>query len=134
MPAVQVREMETETYDMLKASAARNTRSISQQAEWFIAEGLRNEASRRRMEGEERYDPTWGVHLRHEAVPVFAETPIERELSREERIEKLQRLFREMESLPKVDLSGLPDPVDIIREMRDERSEQLFRLAQGEFE
>lgn len=135
MPAVQVRDMETETYELLKASAARNKRSISQQAEWFIAEGLRNEQRQARAEEEgERYDPVWGVRLRRETLPVFAERPPAREETVEERAERHRKLFEELEAMPPIDLSGLPDPVEMIRQMRDERAEHLFRLAQGVYE
>ena len=134
MPAVQVRDMDRETYELLKASAARDRRSIAQQAEYIISSYLKQEELRCRAVEPEVYDPVWGVRLRHETVPVFAEYAAPRDLTREERIAKMQRLFKEMEALPKVDLAGLPDPIEIIREMRDERSEHLFRLAQGEFE
>ena len=132
MPAVQVRDMETETYELLKASAARNKRSISQQAEWFIAEGLRNEERRiRAEEAGEEYDPAWGVRLRHETVPVFAERPPQRELTREERIEKQKKLFEKINAMPKIDMTGWPDPVDVIREMREERDRQLLAGVPG---
>ena len=135
MPAVQVRDMEAETYELLKASAARNRRSISQQVEYFIAEGLRNEERRARLEEEgERYDPVWGVRLRQETLPVFAERPSQRELTREERIEKRRKLFEELDAMPKIDPDPFPDAAEMIRRMRDERTEHLFRLTLGAYE
>ena len=122
MPAVQVRDLDQETYELLKASAARNRRSISQQVEYFIDEGLRME--NRRLQAEEageQYDPVWGVRLRRETFPVFAERPVPRELTPEERIEKRKALFSRIKALPKIDLSGLPTPEEMIREDRDSR-------------
>ena len=133
MPAVQIRDLEQETYEMLKASAQRNRRSIAQQVEYFIDEGLRNEARRMQAELEpEAYDPVWGVRLRSESLPVFAERREPgREESPSERKERHRRLYEEFRAMPRIDMAGWPDPTDVIRQMRDERTEHLFSLGEG---
>ena len=126
MPAVQVRDMDRETYELLKASAARDRRSIAQQAEYIISSYLKQEELRCRAMEPEVYDPVWGVRLRHETVPVFAEYAAPRDLTPEEVLAKRKRLKAQLDDMPKIDTTGWPNPADVIREMREERDRKVL--------
>ena len=129
MPAVQVRDLEQDVYEQLKASAARNKRSISQQVEYYICEGLRNDERRIRAQEEgEEYDPVWGVRLRKEELPSIPPHLIQRDLTPEERARKWEILEARIKALPKIDTTGLPSPAEMIREDRDELSGRMARI------
>lgn len=132
MPPVQIRDMLPETYELLKESAAESKRSIAQQADYIITSYLLVQKQMREMEPAQVYDPIWGVALRKEHLPQVSRYPRQPELTKEERIAKRKAILERLESLPKIDFSKAPDPVELIREDRDHRDDWILELGRGE--
>lgn len=115
MPALQVKDCPQETYEALKACAAAENRSISQQMLTIIQTYLSGS-----------FDGQAGLRggTRREANP---------EAERLARIQRRQRLFDSYDSRPKAEWpSSLPAVEDLVREMREERSNQLLYRIQQE--
>ncbi len=108
MPALQVKDCPTEVYERLRACAARENRSISQQALTILEDYLgmrpapaRNDRRRRQTsiyeESCRRPDPSEGL------------------------IEKRRQLFERINSRPPLlESDSLPSSVELVRQSREE--------------
>lgn len=99
MPALQIRDLPQGLYDELKLRAAREHRSLAQQATVAIEQHLRLvpsvEQSTRSLTGEEE---------------------------RQARVAKRKAIFARIDAMPKVEIpEDFPTPEEIIRELRDSR-------------
>lgn len=99
MPALQVKDCPADVYDSLKRCAARENRSISQQALTILEEhlGFRGIARNERSQS-----------TRSDAQ------------KKQERIERRKRLFESLDELPVIPISeDSPSSVDILAEIRE---------------
>ena len=99
MPALQIRDLPQGTYDALRLRAAREHRSLAQQATVAIEEHLR-------------------------LIPGCAnrERTLTEEEERQARIAKRKALFAEIDAAPTIEIpEDFPSPAEIVRELRDSR-------------
>ena len=97
MPALQVKDCPTEVYERLRACAARENRSISQQALTILEDYLGMRPTSIYEESCRRPDPSEGL------------------------VEKRRQLFEEIRKLPPLPESDrLPSSVELVRQSREE--------------
>ena len=125
MPALQVKEFPPDLYEDLKACAAAEDRSISQQTVRILRGYLR---AYRQLGG--RAD--WTV------VPVDRselQKPSLRQTAEEERLarnEHRKKVFERIEALPAFEVpDDFPSVAEIIRQMREERDDQIVPELAG---
>lgn len=109
MPALQVKDCPTEVYERLRACAARENRSISQQALTILEDylGMRPASAAR---SDRRCRPT----------SIYEES-CRRPDPSEGLIEKRRQLFEEIRKLPPLPESDqLPSSVELVRQSREE--------------
>lgn len=138
MPALQVRDFPDDLYAELKSCAAEEDRSISQQTVHILREYLK---AYKRLAG--RSD--WmvipktevqtsvlggGAHSFPKRESYYCDTATEAE--RQARIERRRKIFEEIEQDPSFDLpEEYSDIAQMIRDMREERDEQIFAALGG---
>lgn len=113
MPAIQIRDLDQSTYEVLKACAKANGRSINQQLKVIVIEHFASSAS------PEPIMQPQPVATADDVFQPARETP--RNESRAQRAQRRRQLF---ESIASMDLGSLCPPVDsaaMVREMRDAR-------------
>lgn len=117
MPALQVKDFPPDLYEDLRACAAADDRSMSQQT----VHVLRDYLSAWRRIGER---PEWEVRaVASESAASCRYTGGE---DRETRIERRQKVFEEIDVLPKVEIpTGFPEPASLVHQMREERNSQI---------
>ena len=125
MPTLQVRDIPQDLYDDLKARAAAEKRSITQETIVLLTTALRaSEPGVRDAQPQlQPYEepPAPGTRkVSYEDALAGWQYPSDE--TREERIARRKKLFEEIAKLPKIDLpEGFPTPEEIVREMRDSR-------------
>lgn len=103
MPALQIRDLPSGTYDGLKLRAEREHRSMAQQATVAIEEHL--------------------SLVPRDAEPVRRATDEE---ARRERAARHRAVLERIDALPRVQIpDGLPGVVEVVREGREERDDRL---------
>lgn len=125
MPALQVRDFPQELYDQLKESAAEDHRSIAQQTVYAVEEMLR-------MRNIRFIEPRYFKSVFNDAETNGDFEDIDEECQK--RIEKRRKLFAEIHELAKELPKDLPDPVEMVRQGReeqDQRDERLMREMMG---
>lgn len=125
MPALQVRDFPQELYDQLKESAVEDHRSIAQQTVYAVEEMLR-------MRNIRFIEPRYLKSVFNDAETNGDFEDIDEE--RQKRIEKRRKLFAEIHELAKELPKDLPDPVEMVRQGReeqDQRDERLMREMMG---
>ena len=99
MPALQVKDCPADVYDSLKRCAARENRSISQQALTILEENLGFR----------------GIALNERSRSTRSDAQ-----KKQERIERRKRLFESLDELPVIPISeDSPSSVDILAEIRE---------------
>ncbi len=133
MPALQVKDFPSSLYEELRLCAIASDRSISQQTVHIIREYL--EAYRRKSglmdvgaAPSERFGELRRAPVNYEAAH---SAMIDRE-GAEERTERRKRVFERIDSLPKFEVpDDFPDVVEIVHQMREERTDQLVPELKG---
>ncbi len=137
MPALQVRDFPDDIYEELRRCAEEDRRSIAQQTIVAVEDYLERRKRLRVIEQDGDAAATAGC-THPLAAPAAAgaangyvtpgRPPTDREAIRARRRTVLDNIKR----VPLFDLpEGYENEADIIREMREERDEHLFRLAGG---
>ncbi len=104
MPALQVRDFPQGLYDKLKLEAEAEHRSLSQQTVHIIEKHFKRDSSSSRDGNSARF------------------RLVDDEIEREAIAERRRRIFKEIESLPKIHIpDDFPSPVEMIREDREAR-------------
>lgn len=128
MPALQVRDFPDELYEQLKACAAKEHRSVAQQTivavEQMISNKQSGQDSATACSSLAAYDSASAASPSHK--PLYLE--FDTEAARAARIKKRKELMKRINET-RVELPpNFPDPVDMVREVREERDEHF-----GEF-
>ena len=138
MPALQVRDFPDDLYAELKRCAAEEDRSISQQTVHILREYLK---AYKRLAGRSDWmvvpkteaqtsDLGGGAHSSPKRESYYCDTATE--VERQARIEKRRKIFEEIEPGPSFDLpEEYSDIAQMIRDMREERDEQIFAALGG---
>ena len=108
MPALQVRDFPEDLYEKLKEVAAREHRSVAQQTIVAVEAMVSGEYARAEEE------PRRSLYL-----------DFDTEAKRAARIKKRQELIESARAHPLVLSSDAPSPVDVVREVREERSRHI---------
>lgn len=138
MPAVQVRDFPEDLYERFKAQAERDHRSVAAEliyaAELVLEQAEREKTASKAVETLTASSSLREQRQRHDTLTVedivmgrYIETPEEKEA----RIKRRRAVYAEIEELAKTLPKDLPDPVELIREMREERDGELLRGFPG---
>ncbi|WP_139651575.1 hypothetical protein [Raoultibacter phocaeensis] len=120
MPALQVKDFPSDLYEELRECAAAQDRNISQQTVHVLREYLR--AYRRGGNS-----ATWTVRPAVEQPEAPTRAKSRAEETAEERIARRKKVFEEIDAMPKFEVpDGFPEPAELIRQMREERTEQIM--------
>ena len=116
MPAVQVRDLPQETYDLLKAEAHANRRSINKQTEvilvdFFANRGVAETHSEQTVE-------TTSSSPRKSTAPTFCASTADEVALRSAR---RRALFSRIDAATPINLPDELNAATVIRQMRDER-------------
>lgn len=119
MPALQVKDFPGDLYLDLKACANAEDRSVSQQTLHILRQYLK---AYRQLGGRTE----WKV-VPVELVPDEGKARSRtQEEERQERIEQRQKVLERIHELPKFDVpDDFPSPAEIVRQMREERDDQI---------
>lgn len=123
MPALQVKDFPDDLYEELRECAAEECRSVSQQTVYVLRQFLRWRKAYGSLES-----ALW-------AAPLVSDLLVdEEEAKRAARLAKRRRILERIDKRGTVAVSeDFPDPVELIRQMRDERSDQILQ-AVGDLE
>ena len=130
MPALQVKDFPQDLYDELKACAAKEDRSISQQTVHILRDYLR--AYR---QWANRSD--WEVIPKNsESFSAYQDRTMTRceseEAERQARIEKRKKIFEKIEKASSFDLpEEYSSEAELVHGMREERDAQIFAAVGG---
>ncbi len=131
MPALQVRDFPEDLYEELKECAEREHRSIAQQTTFILDRYLR--IYRAKVLMEEAGAPDFQLicvnldNSREESQWAVAADSKEMAAEEEERILKRKLLMERIHSRPQTPIpDDFPSPVEMIREMRESRVDQLM--------
>ena len=125
MPALQVKDFPAELYEELRACAAAEARSISQQTVSYQRENLR---ANRQIGGR----TGWVfVPVERDAVrPGDRRRTAEEE--RQARIEHRKKVFERIDARPYIEIpDDFPSAAEIVRQMREERDDQIVPELAG---
>lgn len=125
MPALQVKDFPDDLYLDLKACANAEDRSVSQQTLHILRQYLK---AYRQLGG--RVD--WMI-MPVELVPDDGKARARTsEEERQERIERRKKVFERISALPHFDVpADFPSPAEIVRQMREERDDQIVLELAG---
>lgn len=138
MPALQVRDFPDDLYAELKSCAAKEDRSISQQTVHILREYLK---AYKRLAGRSDWMVVpkaetnvsglgGGAHSSSKRESYYCDTATEAE--RQARIEKRRKIFEEIEAFQHPEIpDDFPSPVELVRQGREERDEQIFAALGG---
>lgn len=130
MPALQVKDFPQDLYDELKACAAKEDRSISQQTIHILRDYLR--AYRQwsnRSDWEVVPKSSEAYHPYHSRTMSRRETE---EAERQARIEKRKKIFEKIEKASSFDLpEEYSSEAELVHGMREERDAQIFAALGG---
>ena len=125
MPALQVKDFPADLYEELRACAAAEDRSISQQTVRILREYLK---AYRQLGG--RTDWVVVPAERAETRPVSRRQTAEEE--RLARIEHRKKVFERIEARPFIEIpDDFPSPAEIVRQMREERDDRIVPELAG---
>lgn len=120
MPALQVRDFPDDLYEELKAYAERHRRSVAQQTVVAV------ETMLHAGQGVPEDD---GLHIASKPEPEGTRyLDISTEAEKALRREKRKYIFKQIEATRMDIPAGFPHPADVVREGREERSEDFDRL------
>lgn len=118
MSSLQVKDFPEELYSSLRDCAAAEDRSISQQTVHVLREYLK------------RYEQSGGDDAGVFGDERSALNVPDAEGERLARIENRKVLFARADALPAYELpAGFPDASEMIRQMRDERTEHIYNVG-----
>lgn len=127
MPALQVKDFPDDLYAELKACAAAEDRSLSQQTVHILREYLR---VYRELGGRAEWAVVAVERPRPQVERVSRRVAAEAE--REMRIERKRKVFERIDAMPRFEVpDDFPSPAEIVRQMRDERGDQLVPELAG---
>lgn len=123
MPALQVKDFPDDLYEELRECATEECRSVSQQTIYVLREFLRY----RKAYGSAK-NALW-------AAPLVADLLTdEEEAKRLARVAKRKRIMERIEARGTIEVpDDFPDPAEMIRQMREERTNQILE-AVGDLE
>lgn len=125
MPALQVKDFPADLYEELRACAAAEDRSITQQTVRILREYLR---AYRQVGGQVDWQIVPVGRARLHAEPRAAAAD-----ERQQRIERKRKAFERIEALPPFDVpDGFPSPAELVRQARDERDEWMVGGLEGD--
>ena len=127
MPALQVKDFPDDLYAELKACASAEDRSLSQQTVHILREYLR---VYRELGGRAE----WAVVAVERPRPRVEHVSrrVAAEAEREMRIERKRKVFERIDARPHSKIpDSFPSPAEIVRQMRDERGDQLVPELAG---
>lgn len=141
MPALQVRDFPETLYDELKAFAAANHRSMSQQVIVAVEEMLAAAAREAEAQAADKAETAFVSEGAFKGdfqieIPASLSKTVsiselaarDTEEARQARIEKRKKLFARIHEMSKRLPEDLPDPVEMVRESRRERDERLMHV------
>lgn len=119
MPALQVKDFPDDLYEELRECAAQECRSVSQQTIYALREFLRMHKAYQSVK-----NALW-------AAPYVADLLEDKERQeRQERAKRRRELMEQIRELGPADIpSDFPDPAELIREMREERTNQILEAV-----
>lgn len=120
MPALQVRDFPQPLYDRLKEQAARDHRSMAQQALFYIEGGLNGS-----------HKPNGTTTTTSEQERSIYTHRFEAQEEIDARAEKRRRLLEKVQRNPIKVPVGFPSPEEILRAIRDDKEDELdARIAE----
>ncbi len=123
MTALQVKDFPDDLYQELKECAAEECRSVSQQTVYVLREFLRY----RKNHGSVK-NALWAAPL---VTDLLSD---EEKAERAARLAKRKRIMEELRERGPIEVpDDFPDPAEMIRQMREERTEQILE-AVGDLE
>ena len=126
MPALQVRDFPEDLYEELKNAADRDRRSIAQQTTYLVEQALHRHPAQQTA----GYPASGSLPAEGLLNPGRV---YETEASRQARIEKRRGVFARIDRLPETILYDAPDPAVVVRQMREERDDQLMEAIEFPF-
>ena len=130
MPALQVKDFPQDLYDELKACAAKEDRSISQQTVHILRDYLRayrQWSNRSDWEVIPKNSEAFSAY--HDRIMTRRESE---EVERQARIEKRKKIFEKIDKLPHFEVpDDFPSPAELVRQGREERDAQIFEALGG---
>lgn len=119
MPALQVKDFPPDLYDELRVCAASDDRSISQQTVHILREYLQ---ARRQLGGR----VGWTVCPVEQGTATAGARRRAADEERQACIERRKKVFAAIDALPAFEVpEGFPEPAELIRQMREERDDQI---------
>lgn len=121
MPALQVKDFPEDLYEELRQTAAEDCRSVSQQTVYILREYLRY-----RDAFEAVKHAKWALPLATDLLPASEEA------ERRARAERRRKVFERIHERGPIEApEGLPDAAELVRSMRDERTDQIIEACGG---
>lgn len=119
MPALQVKDFPDDLYEELRECAAQECRSVSQQTIYGLREFLRMHKAYQSVK-----NALW-------AAPYLTDLLEDKEQQeRQERAKRRRELMEQIRELGPANIpSDFPDPAELIREMREERTNQILEAV-----
>ena len=119
MPALQVKDFPDDLYEELRECAAQECRSVSQQTIYGLREFLRMHKAYQSVK-----NALW-------AAPYLTDLLEDKERQeRQERAKRRCELLKQIRELGPANIpSDFPDPAELIREMREERTNQILEAV-----
>ena len=119
MPTLQVKDFPDDLYEELRECAAQECRSVSQQTIYGLREFLRTHKAYQSVKND-----LW-------AAPYVTDLLADKEQQeRQERAKRRSELLMQIRELGPANIpSNFPDPAELIREMREERTDRILEIV-----